>query len=212
MKKLFYIFIPLTLVFHGFQCNDEDCEEYIFDTASLNYSIEPFQKEFEIGDTISIKYLNKNLVMLHESTREIDLTNREILQYFDLFQVKENNLPITSGTEDIQIIHNGNQLDYIQNTNEISRLISWNCEENDCSLIVQLIPRKSGFYGIRLLHGLLFGEPTCEEYEFKENSFNVSGNNLEILNEIGTTEINIDAPIKFDQITISEGSFYFEVK
>ncbi len=65
---------------------------------------------------------------------------------------------------------------------------------------------------LRLLHGLVFGEPTCEEYEFKENTFNISGNNFEILNEISTTEINIDAPIKFDEITISEGSFYFEVK
>ncbi len=149
MKKLFYIFIPLTLIIYGFQCNDEECEEYIFDTASLNYSIEPFQKEFEIGDTVSIEYLNGNLIMLHETMREIDLTNQEILQYFDLFQVKENNSPITSGTKDIQIIHNGNQLDFIQNTNEISRLISWDCKESNCSLSLQLIPRKSGFYGIR---------------------------------------------------------------
>lgn len=212
MKNLICILFTLITLTYGFQCDEEECDSYIFDTASLDYSIKNYQTAFEIGDTISIEYQNGNLVMLHETMKEIDLKNTIVYQYFDLFEVKENNSPITSGTKDIQIIHNGSSLDTLQNTNEITRLIAWNCIDINCLFSLKLIPQKSGFYGIRLLHGLLAGEPICEEYEFKENTFNISSNNFEILNEINTTEIKIDVPINFDEATIPEGSFYFKVK
>ncbi len=211
MKNLNLTLITIVIFIYGFQCNKDDCDEYIYDTVSLEFAIVPLNYKYEIGDTIAISNLSGSQLLLNELQYTIDHSNGEISFYFDLFEVNSNNEAINSGTEDFEINHNGSQLDYVQNSNQITRLISWKCGDNNCPLEINLIPTKSGYYGIRLLHGIIKESSDCEEFEIRDSKFLAEDNNFENLTEINTTEINIEAEIEFSLIATSNGSYFFNV-
>lgn len=211
MKSKFYILLSFIVIIYGFQCIEE-CDEFIFDRASLSYEIDIPQNTYQVGDTITIDYTDGNMISLVESMTDLELSDQHIIQFFDLFEVKADNMPIVSGTENFQVSHSGNRLDYVINTNELSRLIIWTCNSENCGLNLQLIAQKSGYYGFRLLHGNVTLVDQCESYDFYDNTFNIQDNNFEILNEINTDELNIEVPIQFDVQANSEGQFFFKVQ
>ena len=214
MKTKFYILLSFFVIIYGFQCDEElECDEFVFDTASLSYKIDEPQNTYQVGDTITIEYTDGNIISLNESMTNLELSNQEFLQYFDLFEINADNMPIVSGTENFQINHNGKFLDYVVNTNELSRLIVWPCNTEQCGLKLQLIALKSGYYGFRLLHGnILLIATDCEEYELSANSFDIQESNFDSLSEINTDEINIEVPIQFDVQANPEGHFFFKVQ
>lgn len=211
MKIKAYLLFSLMIIIYGFQCGDDECLAYLYDTSSLDYSITPEQATIEIGDTLTLMYSGNDQIRIDEGMVDIDISNREIIQQFDLFQVNADNLPITTGTENFEITHSGTYLDTIQNTNGLRRIIFWGCSENDCLYTLKLIPQNSGYYGLRLLDGALKQLTECENYEFLNNTFLIQNNHIEILNEINTTEINIDVPRTFEGTVSPDGSFFFKV-
>lgn len=95
MKTQFYLLLSFIVIIYGFQC-DEDCEEFIFDTASLTYEIEKPLEIYQVGDTITIEYTDGNIISLNESMTDLELFNQDVLQFFDLFEVNADNKPIVS--------------------------------------------------------------------------------------------------------------------
>ena len=214
MSKLYIIIICILITVYGFQCG-EDCETSIYDTTSINVSISPENFTYNIGDTIKIRTSPQSQFLLNDSQVFKDHSNNRIFLYFDLFEIKSDNNPIDSPAIGIEINHNGLNLKNNSPSNSISitKFIEWTCEENECPLVMNYILTKEGYFGMRLLHGFLSENSDCEEYELRNNMFDIQGNNFENLIEINTDQIVFDEGISdFSGLVSFNGDFYFKVE
>ncbi len=209
-----FIFL-LILLLYGFTCDVEECEEFIVGNTSLEFSIFPTNSVFEIGDTIKLKNLSGSNFLLNENQGSFDHAYGEMVLLFDLFKVNENNEPIRSGTSAFEISQNGTRFEVKPSSNNISRLIIWECGSVSCPLLINLIPKEIGYYGFRLLNGTIREYSDCIDITLEKNRINVADNNINILTQINTDTIIISEEVRNDFASFANldgGEFYFRVE
>lgn|GEM_PF-3111576 len=228
MKTIRYQIFALLLtgiICSGFQCGEDD---YIFPSFDFRIEVElfPEQKEYNIGDTITLSYQIEDMLLQDTFTKAKVLIENGVVPFYLYAGVRHSNYNLMSSPSVFSYTTDNlpaGELSADLNGQRLALQYELGCsyKEENYNIEIKLVPLKAGIYKIQLgdRMNLPFGASyDCEAY----NDFYILGNLGYVFNvEDANADILAKSPLPSNVIikgddtelrTRKKEIFWFEVK